>query len=75
LFFFVVPGGPEQGTTRRCGDFVGAIRAELPASVEKSAAPGSRTNVVLKPAAAEFLFAHPERETAGGVAACHGYDE
>jgi hypothetical protein len=40
-----------MGANRHRGDLVATIRAELPASVEKSADAASRTNVVFKSAA------------------------
>jgi hypothetical protein len=47
---FLTPSGwhAEWWTAWERGDFVLKIRAELPASVEKSAWSGSRTNVVCK---------------------------
>ena len=43
-------------------DFAVRIRAELPASVEKSGAWRPTTNVVLKPAAGRILVVRPDRE-------------
>jgi hypothetical protein len=63
LFLFFAAGQAEMGTAWRYGDFVVTIRAELPASVEKSGVWGSSTNVVLKPAAEQFRFSHPHHGT------------
>jgi hypothetical protein len=46
LLFFFAARQAGNSATRRSGDFVLGIRAELPASVEKSAVSRSRTNVV-----------------------------
>jgi hypothetical protein len=54
VFFFAAVQGA-TGADRHRGDFVAAIRAELPASVEKSGVAGSSTNVVFKFAAAEVI--------------------
>jgi hypothetical protein len=55
LLFFFPPGRPKRAV-RGGTDFVVRIRAELPASVEKSGAWRRRTNVVLKLAAGRILF-------------------
>jgi hypothetical protein len=55
VFFLRPPGRQQLALTRHRGDFVATIRAELPASVEKSAVAGSRTNVVCKLAAAKVI--------------------
>jgi hypothetical protein len=59
LVFFLTAGQGILGTDRHRGDFVAAIRAELPASVEKSESRGSRTNVVFKFAAVEVFRPAP----------------
>jgi hypothetical protein len=55
LLFFFAAGQAMLDTDRHRGDFVVTIRAELPASVEKSESRGSRTNVVFKFAAVEVI--------------------
>jgi hypothetical protein len=55
LFFFFAARQAVMGANRHRGDFVATIRAELPTSVEKSAAAGSRTNVVFKLAAVKVI--------------------
>jgi hypothetical protein len=55
LLFFFAAGQARNSATRRSGDFVLRIRAELPASVEKSAVSRSRTNVVCESEAASPL--------------------
>jgi hypothetical protein len=55
LVFFFAAGQTIIGSNRHRGDFVAAIRAELPGSVEKSGVAGSRTNVVFKIAAAGVI--------------------
>jgi hypothetical protein len=55
LVFFFAAGQAVMGANRHCGDFVATIRAELPTSVEKSAAAGSRTNVVFELAAVKVI--------------------
>jgi hypothetical protein len=56
LFLFLPPPDVTlNGTAWELGDFVLKIRAELPASVEKSGSSSSRTNVVFKLAAAGML--------------------
>src|SRR3979490_2763853 len=55
LVFFFAARQAVMGANRHRGDFVATIRAELPASVEKSAAAGSRTNVVFKLAAVKVI--------------------
>src|SRR6478736_3609256 len=62
--YFFFPAGGQYGPLAVVGDFVARIRAELPASVEKSGAWRRRTNVVLKLVTGRFsLFAH---ELSGG---------
>src|SRR5712664_1232289 len=61
LLFFFPPGG-RNGPSTAVRDFVVRIRAELPASVEKSGAWRPRTNVVLTPAAGRILFVRPAHE-------------
>jgi hypothetical protein len=56
IVFFLRRRAGLLGANGHRGDFVATIRAELPASVEKSAAAGSRTNVVLKLAAVKVSF-------------------
>jgi hypothetical protein len=55
LVFFFAAMQAVTGADRHRGDFVVAIRAELPASVEKSGVAASRTNVVFKFAAVEVI--------------------
>jgi hypothetical protein len=55
LVFFFAAGQAVIGADRHRGDFVAAIRAELPASVEKSGVAGCRTNVVFKFTAAGLI--------------------
>jgi hypothetical protein len=55
IVFFLRRRAGLMGANGHRGDFVAAIRAELPASVEKSGAAGSRTNVVFKFAAAGVI--------------------
>src|SRR6266403_3403644 len=59
VFFFSAGAGRGRPFTA-VRDFVAAIRAELPASVEKSGAWRRRTNVVLKLAAGRILFVRRE---------------
>src|SRR6266478_296902 len=59
FIFSFAAGQAENGHYKAVRDFVATIRAELPASVEKSGMWGSRTNVMLKPAAGRILFVRP----------------
>jgi hypothetical protein len=66
LSFLLSAGQARNGAAGRCGDFVEMIRAELPASVEKSGVFGSITNVVV---AGQSLAAAAAAEAAGYCAA------